>query len=125
MSDKTKILIFTCACLFSFAVGLFCGMVSGGTKTEYVYIPETAAAAEYSESAKMPLPAPPQYYYMKSQDGIIYVYSAGEAGDLALMLEIDYIDFRSLTENQRQKLESGISFSSMEDVAEFVQDLGT
>lgn len=125
MSDKTKILIFTCACLFSFAVGLFCGMISGGTKTEYVYVPETAAAADYSEPAEVPLPAPMQYYYMKSQDGIIYVYSAGEAGDMALMLEIDYIDFRSLTENQLQKLESGISFSSMEDVAEFVQDLGT
>ena len=122
MSDKTKILIFACACLFSFAVGLFCGMVSGGTKTEYVYVPETAAAAEYSEA---PPSAPMQYYYMKSQDGIIYVYSAGEAGDMALMLEIDYIDFRSLTENQRQKLESGITFKSMEDVAEFVQDLGT
>lgn len=125
MSDKTKILIFTCACLFSFAVGLFCGMVSRQDKTEYVYIPETATAAQYSENADQPLPAPMQYYYMKSQDGIIYVYSAGEAGDMALMLEIDYIDFRSLTENQRQKLESGISFATMEDVAEFVQDLGT
>ena len=124
MSDKTKILIFTCACLFSFAVGLFCGMVSGGTKTEYVYVPETAAAAEYSAD-ELPLPPPVQYYYMKSQDGIIYVYSAGEAGDMALMLEIDYIDFRALNENQRQKLADGISFATMEDVAEFVQDLGT
>ena len=100
-------------------------MVSSPSKTEYVYVPETAAAAEYSENAEMPLPAPIQYYYMKSQNGIIYVYSAGEAGDLALMLEIDYIDFCTLTENQRQKLEGGISFASMEDVAEFVQDLGT
>ena len=124
MSNKTKILIFTCACLFSFATGLFCGMVSGGAKTEYIYVPETAATAQYSET-DLPLPAPMQYYYMKSQDGIIYVYSAGEAGDMALMLEIDYIDFRSLTENQRQKLEGGISFATMEDVAEFVQDLGT
>ncbi len=125
MSEKTKILIFSCACLFSFAVGLFCGMVSGGTKTEYIYVPEAAAAAEYSESAEMPLPAPMLYYYMKSQDGIIYVYSVGEAGDMALMLEIDYIDFRSLTENQKQKLADGISFASMENIAEFVQDLGT
>ena len=51
MSEKTKVLIFTVSCLFTFAIGLFCGMVSRGTKTEYIYVPETAAAAEYSEPA--------------------------------------------------------------------------
>ena len=127
MSDKIKLLIFTGSCLITFALGLVCGMVSRQNKTEYIYVPETAAAAEYKnpETTSPPLPLPMQYYYMNSQNGIIYVYSADEGGNLALMLEIDYIDFNSLNDSQKQKLSDGISFTTMEDVAEFIQDLGT
>lgn len=127
MSDKIKVIVFAGSCLFTFAVGLFCGFVSRQDKTEYIYVPEyvTVAGEKNPDTDPVPLPAPPEYYYMISQNGIIYVYSANESGNLALMLEIDYVDFGALSENQKQKLKEGISFASMEDVAEFVQDLGT
>ena len=106
---------------------MVCGIVARQDKTEYIYVPEyiSAAGEQNPETDPVPMPDLPQYYYMDSEDGIIYVYSTDETGGLTLMLEIDYIDFNALTDSQKQKLIDGISFTSMEDVAEFVQDLGT
>ncbi len=127
MSDKTKVFIFAGTCLLTFAIGLFCGIISRQDKTEYIYVPEyiSAAGNQNPETDPVPLPTPGQSYYMNSMDNIIYVYTSNESGNRTLMLEIDYIDFNALTDSQKQKLSEGISFSSMEDVAEFIQDLGT
>lgn len=127
MSDKLKIFIFSAACVFTFLIGVFCGVVSRKDKTEYIYVPEYVNAAQPLNPATdpVPLPTPVQYYYMNSYNGIIYVYSCDENNNLALMLEIDYIDINSLTDDQKQKLIDGISFAGMEDVARFIQDLGT
>ena len=35
-----KVIVFAGSCLFTFAVGLFCGFVSRQDKTEYIYVPE-------------------------------------------------------------------------------------
>lgn len=86
---------------------------------------KTSAAEHTAKTVVEPSREQILTFKLKLSEGILSFTSYSEDGEPVQQKIIDYIDIYSLYPEQLSALEEGITFSSRESAAEFIQDLGS
>ena len=128
LQKRTAILISVCLSLFSAGIltGYFAFSLQQRPQAQE-QPPSVAISNPQEDVKKVPQPQQTDYrtFFLKFQNDQIILYNCDQSGTMQQESVLDYIDFYSLEPEQQEQLINGVPLDTREELAEYVQDLGT